>query len=148
MGPIRRLIQLPAQDRQLLIQAALLLNGVRLGLWLVSFQRLRQILLKLPSIWPRSHYHAQVSINKIVWAVEVSSRYTPYQAKCLAKALTAQTLLNRWDHRNQLRIGVAKNDQGQLAAHAWIEHQNKILIGNLPDLSDFTPLPNLESAKS
>ncbi|MEM6255667.1 MAG: lasso peptide biosynthesis B2 protein [Cyanobacteria bacterium P01_D01_bin.156] len=143
MGFVRKLFRLTAEDRWLLLQTTMLLHGVRLGLWLFPFQRLRNILAKLS--FEGSQNKFRIPLNKIIWSVEASSRYTPKQAKCLAKALTAQVLFNRWGYSNQLYIGIAKNGQGQLAAHAWIEHQNKVLIGNLPGLSDFTPLPSLKS---
>jgi hypothetical protein len=46
------------------------------------------------------------------------------------------------EHRysSELKIGVAKNKDGKLDAHAWVESQGQVLIGNLHDLSRFEPL--------
>jgi hypothetical protein len=87
------------------------------------------------------------SVRKIIWAVEISSRWMPGGAKCLARALTTQVLLNQCGYTPNLRIGVAKSVNGTLEAHAWIEYQGHVVMGNLRDLSRFIPLPSLEGFK-
>jgi hypothetical protein len=62
------------------------------------------------------------------------------EVKCLARALTAQILLNRQGYLPKLCIGVSKGQNGKLQAHAWIECQGQVVIGNLSNLSDFVPL--------
>jgi hypothetical protein len=64
--------------------------------------------------------------------------------KCLARAFTTQVLLSWENQPSRLCIGVAKSESGKLDAHAWVECQGKIAIGNLADISRFTLLPPLE----
>jgi hypothetical protein len=71
----------------------------------------------------------------------------PGGAKCLARALTTQVLLNRQGYLPDLRIGVAKATAGQLEAHAWIEYQGQVVMGHLNDLARYLPLPSLEGVK-
>ncbi len=127
------------RDRKILITAFILLGLVRLGLLLLPFQRLQRLLAQLGNINSQSQNNNQTSINKIIWAVETSSRYMP-GVKCLARALTTQALMSRHGHSSQLRIGVAKGESGKLEAHAWIESQGKVIIGYLADLSRFVPM--------
>ena len=129
----------PLRDRTILITALILLGLVRLGLWLLPFQRLQRLLAQISNINPQNQNNNQTSINKIIWAVETSSRYLP-GVKCLARALTAQALMSRHGYSCQLRIGVAKGESGKLEAHAWIESQGKVVIGSLADLSRFVPM--------
>ena len=35
-----------------------------------------------------------------------------------------------------------KDERGALQAHAWIESQGEVVIGNVPDLALFTELPS------
>ncbi|NEQ84407.1 MAG: lasso peptide biosynthesis B2 protein, partial [Moorea sp. SIO2I5] len=63
--------------------------------------------------------------------------------KCLARALTSYTLMVQYGYVPQLRIGVAKGESGQLEAHAWVENQGLVVIGQLPDLTRFKTLPSL-----
>jgi hypothetical protein len=123
-----------------------LLTAIRLGLLLLPFRLLLQILERISQI--SAHvYRGTDAIRKIVWTVEVSSRFMPRGVKCLARALTTKTLLNWHGYTPDLKIGVAKNDGGQLEAHAWIEYQGRVIIGNLRDLTRFIPLPSIEGLK-
>lgn len=129
-------------DQYLLLKAVLLVMGIRLGLWLLPFQQLRRILAKATRPLARLQALGQ-SPGQIVWAVKVASRYLP-AATCLTQALATQLLLVRRGYPAHLRIGVAKDENGQLAAHAWVESQGRIVIGGLENLTQYTPLPPLE----
>lgn len=121
----------------------ILLATIRLGLWLLPFQTLLQGLEKLSrSGFLSLSVSPSLSISHIVWRVNVSSRYLP-GVKCLARALATQLLLNRCGYSSDLQIGVAKSEQGELEAHAWVEYQGKVIIGGLSTLSRFIPLPRL-----
>jgi hypothetical protein len=43
-----------------------------------------------------------------------------------------------------LRIGVIKNEAGNLKAHAWVESRGRIMIGDSRDLFRYTPLPPVQ----
>jgi hypothetical protein len=83
------------------------------------------------------------TIDQIVWAVSVASRYLPGEVKCLARALATQILLHRYGYTATLCLGVAKGEKGQLEAHAWVESQGEVVIGGLSNLSSFTLLSSL-----
>jgi hypothetical protein len=82
-----------------------------------------------------------IDIDKIIWAVAVATRYVPV-ATCLTQALVGQVLLKQHCAPALLRIGVMKNQRGALQAHACVESQGQVVIGNVPDLSLFTELPS------
>lgn len=146
MRQLHKFLELTFSDRQLLLSTAILLGAIRLGLWLLPFQTLRRLLAgimqKSTELEPD-----QFSIGKTVWAVEVISWHMPGGVKCLARALATQVLLSRYGYSTQLCIGVAKDKQGKLEAHAWVESQSRIIIGGLTDMARFTPLPSLEGEK-
>jgi hypothetical protein len=56
-----------------------------------------------------------------------------------------QILFARYGFTAKLRIGVAKDGRERLKAHAWVESQGKIVIGNMQDLSRYKALPTLET---
>jgi hypothetical protein len=143
MKLLYKLLRLKNSDRLLIINTFVLLFSVRLGLWLLPFKSLRQLLNKFShSLKPSQNYYKK-DLNQIIRAVNVSSRYMPGGVKCLARALTTQILMSRYGYSSELRIGVTKGTEGKLEAHAWIEYQGKVVIGNLQDLSRFTPMPSL-----
>ena len=44
-----------------------------------------------------------------------------------------------------LRLGVSRNAKGKFDAHAWVEVDGKIVIGENEEISRFIPLPVLET---
>ena len=140
---LRKLLQLQPQDLKLLLIVLMLLNGIRLGLCLLPLQTLYQQLTKAAPLL-KARKVRQIKIARLKWAVEAVSRRLPSPPKCLARALTMQVLLRWQGYPNQIQIGVAKNQKGELEAHAWVESDGKVVIGQVNNLSQYIPLPALE----
>lgn len=142
--PMKRLSkfwQLNFPEKMLLCLSFLILVLVRLGLFLLSFAKLKQLVDQNPQIIYNQQYLTQLSPDKIAWAVKIVSTLTlPSPAKCLARALTTQVLLRFCGYQSTLVIGVTKNLQGDLDSHAWVEIKGKILIGDSPYLSRYQVL--------
>ncbi len=145
MKKLLNLLKTKVSNRILLLLTFILLTAIRLGLWLLPFRNLLKLVTSInESI--NSKTAKLFTLNQITWAVNVATRYMPGGAKCLARALTTQVLMNWCGLKPELRIGVSKSEIG-LEAHAWIEYQGKIAIGNLPDLERYINLPSLEGVK-
>jgi hypothetical protein len=150
MKQILSFLKLNYGDRSTLLQAYLLLTLVRLGLWLLPFERLWRGLVKLGQLQPSAapalktilKTEAQ-TVRQVIWAVNLSTRFSPGGAKCLARALTTKVLLDRRQCASDFKIGVAKNAQGELEAHAWIEIRNQVVMGQVNKLDQYTPMPSL-----
>ena len=128
------------QQRRVLLYAFLLINAIRLSLWLFPFGKIRRQLDVILAIWVCSEKVNSVSVDFIAWAISVAGFYALGEVKCLAKALTTQLLLNHYGYAYKLRIGVTKGKSQVLEAHAWIECQGRVVVGDLSDLSRFKPL--------
>src|SRR5438270_6679815 len=101
-GP-RRLVEfarLPADRRRRLLAALRLLWLVRIGLWTVSFRRLRGMLLRMEQNAPEK---GGATPDELVWCIEAAKRYVP-AATCLTCSMAAQVLLRRNGHASTLRI--------------------------------------------
>jgi len=144
MNRPRRFLRLPAGDRKILIKAGMLLWAVRLGLWILPFQRLRDLLRK-ENRKPIAEATAELaSIQKIARSVKRMSRYVP-AATCLTQALVTITMLEEAGLPAFLRIGVARSEAGKIEAHAWVESLGKVIIGGTHvDLKRFTVLHAVE----
>ncbi len=137
---LHRFLLLPAADRWLLIKAALLLEAIKLGLRLLPFRTVRRLLARAaggPARRPRCANHA--SADGVAWAVDVASRHVPGAKSCLTQALAAQVLLTRRGYPALVHIGVTRGEQGRFQAHAWVESEDKVVIGE-SELERFTPL--------
>lgn len=141
MKPVRKFLGLPPARRRLVVESVVVLGMIRLGLWLLPFHMLRRCVAGLAGT-----RRERAPVGQVVWAVGVASRYVP-QATCLAQALAGQVLLARYGYPPSLRLGVTKDQGGRLQAHAWVESQGRVVIGNVRDLSRFTPLPPLEGER-
>lgn len=137
----KKLCILSWQQRRVLLYACLILNLLRLALWLLPFRVLKRHLVAISSVWICLELNKPVSVDFVAWAVTVAGRYTPGGAMCLVKALTTQLLLSRYGYVHRLHIGVAKSDTQSFRAHAWVECQGRVVIGKLSDLGCFQPLP-------
>ena len=138
----RRLGALPASERALLLEAALLLPSVHTLQSALPFRRWRSLLTLGPP-------HARLlptdapSPAQIAAAIERARRGVPGVYKCLPQAYAGHLLLHRHGYASTVQVGVARDAQGRVEAHAWVEREGKILIGELPDLGRFVPLPPL-----
>ncbi len=146
MRRILKFLHLPSTDRRVLVKSAFLLIIVRLGLSILPFKTLLDF---IDSMKPKAAGGSSVDMmspDRLVWAVVVASKYIPF-TKCLTQALVAQILFAQYGYAAQLRIGVKKDGRKRLKAHAWVESQGQIVIGDFKDLSHFSPLPTLEREK-
>jgi Transglutaminase-like superfamily len=143
MRRVRRFLLLPGREKLLLLQAALLLSTTRTALALLPFQTVRRSLSRLAR--PKHTLPPQQSdVNRIVWATEAAVRRLPWIGTCLTQALTAHVLLGRIGYDTNLRIGVTRDDAGEFVAHAWLEKDDEVVIGELgEELQRYTPFPTL-----
>ncbi len=138
----------------LVLQTFMLLGCIRIGLCLFPFSVLRHLLDSISRFLVKPQRESlevdikstNDAIYKLVWAVNVSSKYSPGKVKCLARALATKFSMNRRGYFPELRIGIAPGKTGNLEAHAWVENRGKVLIGQLQDLARYKVLP-LPSSK-
>jgi Transglutaminase-like superfamily len=146
MGPLTNLRQFALSDRYLLVQAALLVVLIRIGLWLLPFRTVRRLLPRRRSTLPARPGGDPSSIDRVAGAVTRVSRCVP-AATCLTQALAALVLLRRRGIPCRLHIGVAKDRRGRLIAHAWVESQGRIVIGG-PSLGRYSSLLVVEEGNA
>ena len=143
MHKLIRLIHTPKSEILLLANTFILLNLVRLGLFLLPFSGLNKLLKNIAiSIWLKLGQREKIEVAKILHAVHTSSYYVFGNPKCLAKALTTQTLMKAFGYRCDLKIGVMNADK-KFEAHAWIEYQDRVIIGNLSNLHSFAQIASI-----
>jgi hypothetical protein len=140
---IHKFLQLSWRDQLLLIHATFVLAVVVLGLRVFPWITLQRQLLQLVKGCSRFALKPRPSTQQIGWSVKIASLYVP-KATCLPKALTAQLLLIQHTYPANLQIGIAKNKEGILQAHAWVSSENSTIIGMVHDLDHFLPLSSAE----
>lgn len=68
-------------------------------------------------------------IREVRYVVVGICERTPWESKCLVQALTAKKLLNGKGLPCTLYMGVGKDEEGQMIAHAWLRCGNVFVTG-------------------
>lgn len=137
---VRRYRALPAIERRVFVQAALLVPAVHCVQQLLPFRRWRPLLTR---VGVRRPGRSPVAPEQVAEAVVRAQRAVPGTYKCLPAAYATHLLLHWHGHPSVVQVGVARDAAGKVEAHAWVELEGRILIGALPDLARFVPLAPL-----
>ena len=137
MPRVKRFATLNSSERRLVLRAFFLVCCVRAGLFLLPFRTVQRLTGKVGRQAGMCH-----PARRCVWAIRAASRFVP-RATCLTQALSAQVLLAQAGHNSQIHIGVGKDQGSGFRAHAWVVHENEIVIGGA-DVDGYVPLVSLE----
>ncbi len=136
MDSLHRYRALTAADRWLIVEAAMLLAVVRLGVAAVPFSILRRALDRAGRLLrPRTTGTSASSVARLGWAVAAVARRAPFRSTCLVESLAADAMLRRRGYDSEIRFGVRPPSGGALAAHAWVEHDGAVVFGAVHDYS-------------
>jgi hypothetical protein len=124
-----RFFKRSAAERRLFIEAFCLLGLARFVILVVPFRRIAPFLGQVMTESSHDAHECDPLTERISWAVQTAARYTPWQSKCLAQAMTAKMMLKYRNISSTLYLGVAKNDDTGLSAHAWLRCGERILTG-------------------
>jgi Transglutaminase-like superfamily len=141
---VRRLFsffRLSFSDQGLLIQAALAVVNAKLAVKTLPLPTARAIVARQQRLAWRV---VPVRADRIVWAVEATSRVIPGMRNCLVQAVAAEAMLIQAGYPCELRIGAAKKAPDELIAHAWVESEGRVVIGEF-ELDRYTPMMPLRS---
>jgi hypothetical protein len=143
--PFREIPVFRKEARRILYRALPLVAAVRLALWLVP----TRLLFRYASRWAD---RARVNPSQgrptkyyVTWAIRVAARRVP-GASCLTQALAGQILLGYYGHVSEICVGVARDGRQSLRAHAWVEVDGDVLIGNRRDLDRYARFPAMSAA--
>jgi hypothetical protein len=132
---IRRFIELPPEDRLLIVRTVFLLGMVRVGLWILPLRLIRGML-------PHNDTsRLQIPVARLIWAVRAAGTVVP-RTSCLVQSLALQNLLARSGHAAVVHVGVSKGSGFE--AHAWVEYNKRVILGG-PAIDRYTPILALEA---
>jgi hypothetical protein len=123
-------LRLSWADRLLLIEALLWLGLARLAILALPFRWIAPHLGQHMAESAPSEAPQQASrLRRIAWAVRTASRHTPWESACLAQAVAGKRMLRRRGLQSTLYLGVTRNGDERLDAHAWLCSGDVILTG-------------------
>jgi hypothetical protein len=144
---LRRFKTLNYSDRGLILEAAVLLAFVIVGLRIFRLQNFRGMLAWFgpePGQPDSDGVTRELSAaEKVAWAVNAVANIWPRVMSCLVRAVATEAMLGRRGIRSDLRLGVRHEGDASnpFTAHAWVECKGLIVMGAVDDLGDYHVLP-------
>lgn len=144
MQLVRTFSKLSFGRQVLLCRAVVYVCLVRLALWTLPFswvlRHQRRVLQRLPLPAHASPPHL------IAWAVAAVSCRLAISATCLTQAVAAQLLCAHAGYPTTLWIGAHNQDGTSIAAHAWLEFENQVVIGGIESPNLYIKLLEISGA--
>ena len=139
MRMVLKFLKLPLPEKVLYAEALPVVMLMGLVVRLVPFRFLRKSLVKRLSVDTTPRPADLAEIQKIVRSVDFFSRFHPF-ASCLTKSLSALLLIKFNGEHAILKIGVAKGEDETFKAHAWLESNGRIIMGQVSPKTRYTAL--------
>jgi hypothetical protein len=117
-------------DKWLLIKATWNLIHLTLALQILPFHLFKKYYKAIPSFNVKEN-----RIQKYVIAIKRATNLSPSYFTCLPRAW----VLKKATKKSKLIIGIMPSQSINLDAHAWVEKDNEILIGEMPNF-EYMPL--------
>ena len=68
-------------------------------------------------------------LTKYIVNVKRVSKYSFWRTKCFEEAFTLKRIFENHNQESTIYFGVAKNEDKELNAHAWLKIGDKVIIG-------------------
>jgi len=130
MQTLTKFIEKPATDQLLYLETTFWLGVSRLAILILPFRWIAPFLGQHMASSDENDKDGdrktEVSVSR---AILTMSRHLPWESKCLVQAISGKMMLRRRQIPSTLYLGVAKKEDGDLNAHAWIRCGDRILTG-------------------
>lgn len=110
------------------LYASVTLTMIKIGLTLLPFNHFRKLFHWISSSDKKKNLKKQ-EIDEIVYAINTSANILPFELLCLPRALAAKFLLRKVPSLS-LEIGIEVNKDKDFEAHAWVEKDGNVIIGD------------------
>ena len=144
MGKVLKFFHLTSREKLVFFRAAYLLCYYRIALRRQHFQTLIERLLGAEEAL--CHTAEPVPAETVLRLFAAACRIVPFTT-CLSRAMAGQRILNGYGHVPVFHIGVAREQDLDLEAHAWLSLDGDLVVGNVPDLERYRELPPLQAGR-
>lgn len=120
MSKVKTLLSLDFRMQLLLLEALFYLGWARI-LVLMPFSKVA------PTLGTPMHETSaiqvetnRIALRRVASAIDLMSKYTLWDSKCLVRAIAGMKMLNRRQIESTLYLGTAKDESMKMIAHAWL----------------------------
>lgn len=129
---IKNFFKMPLIDKKMFFEAYILSGIYRFTILVIPFKKLRKYIGIYKKESSREIPTEQYRVaKKVLSAVNMATTRTPWESKCLVRALTTQKMLKKRKIYTTLYLGVGKDKENKMLAHAWLRCGETILTGGL-----------------
>lgn len=139
---ISKFIALSREKQTLLCTSVVLLLASRALLPVARLDRTHYLIHWL--VWVFPPYTKIDDPGKIPWAVTVVDTTLPFETTCLMQAIVGERLLAAHDYEAQIQLGIDSSQEFE--AHAWVEREGEIVLGEVDDHARFQPLAGYDAS--
>jgi Transglutaminase-like superfamily len=137
---VRRVLRLPLAGKLLLFETLVALALARVAVLLLPFRWVARVLGRQEVERDALDHAVHVAdARQIAIMVHKAIKNVPWTSKCLDQALAAKVMLARRGISTTVYFGVKSDEQGQLAAHAWLR-SGEIYVTGGRNRDEFTPI--------
>lgn len=129
--------QLSFAEKSWFLKAILVLSFIKIGLIVLPFSVFKRLFAFI-SKKNKPILFNNLEVTKIVVAIQRAAAVLPFPITCLPQALATKFFV-RNDPSFLLKIGIQKSPENKIEAHAWVEKQGDIVIGEVISFQ-FIPL--------
>jgi len=132
LSDIRKFTHCSWREKQLFVEAFLLLGLFRLLIISLPFKRIVWLLsLSAGEGSAASNAESLLFLSNASWAIHAAAARTPWESVCLGQALAGVAMLRLRGLTATLYLGVAKDESvtAAITAHAWLRSGEFILTG-------------------
>lgn len=124
-----KFLSLSWREKRVFIEALSSLLLIRILIAFVPFRYIAKRLGVEHAETLRSIGAPDALLDLLSTAVSRAARYAPWECKCLAQAIAAHRMLHHRGYLSTLYLGIAKNEEGKIIAHAWLRCGERIITG-------------------
>lgn len=139
MGRLVDFLSLTGPEKALIVTVSVLLAISRVLLPIARLDPTRWTINVIAGSLPP--YEPITQPNLVPWAVTAVDSTLPISFSCLMQALVAESIFSTHGYSSRVCFGVT-TDNGDLSAHAWVEQDGRVVLGELEDLSQYQRLGN------
>lgn len=129
MNLLKKLIAIPAYDKFLFFIALALSFFVKIIVFTLPLRWYRRLLVQSGKNSLQYSSNRNKTIKSIATAVNRCSRFAPWKTRCLVDAFTAKLLLQWHGIPSTMFMGVNKDEEKKLVAHAWLKCGEVFITG-------------------
>ena len=130
MKQIVSFMKLRGRTKLLFIEAFITLGLSRALIRILKFKRIAKLLGRRNMETEHSDAGIDIKlINRIALSIRCVSKHTPWRSNCLVQAYAAELMLARRKIASTLYLGVGKDKDGAMIAHAWLRCGNRFVAG-------------------